>query len=72
MLERPRLLSTSSTENRSTSNDCECPLYQALDTSLVPWPGMKHACIRLLELYGKVFDQTELCQLIVRKTCNQL
>lgn len=67
MLDRPVLLSTSSTEKpNSTSSDLDCPLYQALDTSLVPWPGMKHACIRLLELYGKVFDQTELCQLIVR------
>ncbi|KAL1138613.1 hypothetical protein AAG570_008676 [Ranatra chinensis] len=31
---------------------------------------MRYSCVRLLELYGKVFNQTELCQLIVGKTCN--
>nr|XP_018910458.1 PREDICTED: prickle-like protein 3 isoform X2 [Bemisia tabaci] len=47
-----------------------CPLYGALDTSLIPWPGLKFACVRILELYGKVFDQIQLCELIIRKTCN--
>jgi hypothetical protein len=43
-----------------------CPLLEPLDSPLIPWPGMKYSCVRILELYGKVFDQTELCQLIVR------
>ncbi|XP_075232744.1 four and a half LIM domains protein limpet isoform X8 [Lycorma delicatula] len=47
-----------------------CPLYEALDSTLIPWPGMKYACVRILELYCKVFDQAELCELIIRKTCN--
>ncbi|KAF6212014.1 hypothetical protein GE061_012532 [Apolygus lucorum] len=64
------LLDTEQEASRCGDGAGDCCLYKALDTSLVPWPGMRHACVRLLELYGKVFDQTELCQLIVRKTCN--
>lgn len=37
-----------------------------LDLSLAPWPGMKSACVRVLHLYCKVFDQFELFELIVR------
>ncbi|XP_015191094.1 PREDICTED: GDNF-inducible zinc finger protein 1 isoform X3 [Polistes dominula] len=40
-----------------------------LDLSLAPWPGMKSACVRVLHLYCKVFDQFELFELIVRKNC---
>ncbi|XP_008188309.1 prickle planar cell polarity protein 3 isoform X2 [Acyrthosiphon pisum] len=46
-----------------------CPLYSGLDSPLIPWPGLKFACVRILELYGKVFGQEELCELIIRKTC---
>ncbi|XP_023708514.1 prickle planar cell polarity protein 3 isoform X4 [Cryptotermes secundus] len=47
-----------------------CPLSAGLDTTLIPWPGMRYACIRVLELYCKVFNQAELYELIIRKTCN--
>ncbi|KAF4532399.1 hypothetical protein B566_EDAN003851, partial [Ephemera danica] len=47
-----------------------CPLSAGLDTSLIPWPGMRYACVRVLELYCKVFNQIELYELIIRKTCN--
>jgi len=43
-----------------------CPLEDGLDLSLAPWPGMKWACVRVLHLYCKVFDQFELFELIVR------
>ncbi|XP_015605900.1 zinc finger protein 845 isoform X3 [Cephus cinctus] len=46
-----------------------CPLEDGLDLSLAPWPGMKWACVRVLHLYCKVFDQFELFELIVRKNC---
>lgn len=48
----------------------DCPLSQGLDTSLIPWPGMKYACVRVLELYCKVFDQTQLYHLIIRLVLN--
>lgn len=44
----------------------KCPLEDGLDVSLAPWPGMKWNCIRILHLYCKVFDQSELFELIVR------
>lgn len=44
----------------------KCPLDDGLDFSLAPWPGMKRACVRILHLYCKVFDQFELFELIVR------
>lgn len=44
----------------------KCPLEDGLDLSLAPWPGMKWACVRVLHLYCKVFDQFELFELIVR------
>ncbi|CAG7724736.1 unnamed protein product [Allacma fusca] len=47
-----------------------CPVTLGFDTHLVPWPGIKYACVRVLELYCKVFNQQELYELIVRKTCN--
>lgn len=44
-----------------------CPaLNSGFDTSLIPWPGLKFACVKVLQLYGKVFDQTELCELVIR------
>ncbi|KAE8737532.1 hypothetical protein FOCC_FOCC017004, partial [Frankliniella occidentalis] len=47
-----------------------CPLSTGLlDTRLIPWPGMRFACVRVLELYCKVFNQAELYELIIRKTC---
>ncbi|KAK3913259.1 Prickle planar cell polarity protein 3, partial [Frankliniella fusca] len=48
----------------------QCPLSTGLiDTRLIPWPGMRFACVRVLELYCKVFNQAELYELIIRKTC---
>lgn len=44
----------------------KCPLEDGLDLSLAPWPGMRWACVRVLHLYCKVFDQSELFELIVR------
>lgn len=44
-----------------------CPaLVNGFDTNLIPWPGLKFACVKVLQLYGKVFDQTELCELVIR------
>ncbi|XP_011312452.1 zinc finger protein 845 isoform X3 [Fopius arisanus] len=47
----------------------KCHLDEGLDLTLAPWPGMKWACVRVLHLYCKVFDQFELFELIVRKNC---
>ncbi|GAB0100558.1 PET domain-containing protein [Sergentomyia squamirostris] len=47
----------------------DCPMWDALGSPLVPWPGMKYACFKVLQAYCKVFDQQELYDLIVRKTC---
>lgn len=44
----------------------KCQLEDGLDLSLAPWPGMKWACVRVLHLYCKVFDQIGLFELIVR------
>lgn len=44
----------------------ECPFSEALGGPLVPWPGMRYACIKVLHAYCKVFDQQELYDLIVR------
>ncbi len=55
-----------STHGRSNSNHHPCPVTLGFDTSLVPWPGIKYSCVRVLELYCKVFDQQELYELIVR------
>lgn len=33
---------------------------------LVPWPGMKYACNKVLHLYCKVFGQMPLYELILR------
>lgn len=55
-----------STHGRSNSNHHPCPVTLGFDTSLVPWPGIKYSCVKVLELYCKVFDQQELYELIVR------
>lgn len=44
----------------------DCPMWDTLGSPLVPWPGMKYACIKVLHAYCKVFDQQELYDLIVR------
>ena len=44
----------------------KCPLEDGLDLTLAPWPGMKWACVRVLHLYCKIFDQFGLFELIVR------
>lgn len=49
------------------STQSQCPLSTGvIDTSLIPWPGMRFACVRVLELYCKVFNQIELYELIIR------
>lgn len=58
--------------HHSTRNSHPCPVSLGFDTSLVPWPEIKYSCVRVLELYCKVFDQQELYELIVRycqQTC---
>lgn len=55
-----------STHGRSNSSHHPCPVTLGFDSSLVPWPGIKYSCVRVLELYCKVFDQQELYELIVR------
>ncbi|KAG8235239.1 hypothetical protein J437_LFUL010389 [Ladona fulva] len=55
-------------ERASSVDGPNCPLASGLDLSLVPWPGMRYACIRVLHLYCKVFNQQELYELIIRRT----
>ena len=44
----------------------DCPLWEGLEGPVVPWNGMKYACIKVIHAYCKVFDQQELYDLIVR------
>ncbi|XP_033231869.1 zinc finger protein 845 isoform X2 [Belonocnema kinseyi] len=70
MLDRKhRFLTISRAELKRDFTIGQCPLEDGLDLTLAPWPGMKWACVRLLHLYCKVFDQFELFELIVRKNC---
>lgn len=45
-----------------------CPVRdeEILGSPLIPWPGMKYACLKVLQAYCKVFDQQDLYDLIVR------
>lgn len=63
---RNRFPTISGAELRRSMTVGRCPLEDGLDLSLAPWPGMKWACVRVLHLYCKVFDQYELFELIVR------
>lgn len=63
---RNRYPTISGAELRRSMAIGKCPLEDGLDLSLAPWPGMKWACVRVLHLYCKVFDQFELFELIVR------
>lgn len=63
---RHRFPTISGAELRRGGAIGKCPLEDGLDLSLAPWPGMKWACVRVLHLYCKVFDQFELFELIVR------
>uniref|UniRef100_A0A182NH09 LIM zinc-binding domain-containing protein n=1 Tax=Anopheles dirus TaxID=7168 RepID=A0A182NH09_9DIPT len=49
----------------------DCPLWDALASPVVPWPGMRYACVKVLHAYCKVFNKQELYDLIVRKTCQE-
>ena len=46
----------------------DCPLkdVEAMNNTLIPWSGMKYSCIKVLNLYCKVFSQQEIFDLIVR------
>lgn len=35
-------------------------------SAVIPWPGMKYACLKVIQAYCKVFDQQDLYDLIVR------
>lgn len=35
-------------------------------SALLPWPGMKYACLKVIQAYCKVFEQQDLYDLIVR------
>lgn len=63
---RNRFPTISGAELKRSLTVGKCPLEDGLDLSLAPWPGMKWVCVRVLHLYCKVFDQTELFELIVR------
>lgn len=48
-----------------------CPAREEEDilqsaSALIPWPGMKYACLKVIQAYCKVFDQQDLYDLIVR------
>lgn len=50
-------------------HSCPVTLGGNIDTHhLIPssWSGIKYACVRILELYSKVFSQEQLYELIVR------
>lgn len=67
MLDRKhRFLTISVAELKKDFTIGKCSLEDGLDLTLAPWPGMKWACVRVLHLYCKVFDQFELFELIVR------
>lgn len=46
----------------------DCPLKdaEAMSSPLIPWAGMRYSCIKVLNLYCKVFSQQEIFDLIVR------
>lgn len=50
---------------RQTAIDT-CPVKDEEDTPPLPWPGMKYACLKVIQAYCKVFDQQDLYDLIVR------
>lgn len=55
---------------RQTAVD-PCPARDEDDiqgSALIPWPGMKYACLKVIQAYCKVFDQQDLYDLIVRYT----
>lgn len=44
-----------------------CPTWELQsDDNVMPWSGLKYACLKVLYAYCKVFDQQEICDLIVR------
>lgn len=46
----------------------DCPLkdVDAMSSPLIPWAGMRYSCIKVLNLYSKVFSQQEIFDSIVR------
>jgi prickle len=46
----------------------DCPLKDSeiVNSPLIPWAGMRYSCVKVLNLYCKVFSQQELFELIVR------
>lgn len=38
----------------------------AANSALIHWPGMKYACLKVIQAYCKVFEQQDLYDLIVR------
>ena len=46
----------------------DCPSWELMNDSdvVIPWTGLQYACSKVLHTYCKVFNQQELCDLIVR------
>ncbi|CAO1310245.1 unnamed protein product [Diamesa tonsa] len=49
--------------------ECSIKDVETLSGSIIPWAGMRYSCIKVLHAYCKVFNQQEIFDLIVRKTC---
>ncbi|CAG4966733.1 unnamed protein product [Parnassius apollo] len=46
-----------------------CPWDEALKSADITWTGLRYTCLKILHLYCKVFDQEDILELVLRKTC---
>ncbi|XP_026328778.1 prickle planar cell polarity protein 3 isoform X1 [Hyposmocoma kahamanoa] len=46
-----------------------CPWDQALQSIDGKWTGLRYSCLKILHLYCKVFEQEEIIDMVIRKTC---
>lgn len=43
-----------------------CPWDEALKAADVSWTGLQYACLQVLHLYCKVFEQEDILDLVIR------
>ncbi|XP_049866358.1 prickle planar cell polarity protein 3 isoform X4 [Pectinophora gossypiella] len=46
-----------------------CPWDEALKEADQPWTGLQYSCLKILHLYCKVFDNEDVLEMVIRKTC---
>lgn len=61
MLELRRQTAVEKCPVREEEENC-----QGGGSAVIPWPGMKYACLKVIQAYCKVFEQQDLYDLIVR------